>query len=405
MTIPFSSAGHPCSPNLVVGNILLLVVGSSFLVGTVHGTEIHAEGMQDQRVATMDLDVTYSEPFGYLSGIRELADGRVLVADPVGQVLLRIDMDAGTADTLGRQGRGPQEYNGPDQVFPLPGDSTLLVDLGNGRLIVIDPDGVFVEWIPTNPTTGKRRKRPEFVDGAGHSYFTALSNQSDSIPVYRFDRASGEETQVAQTCCTEYARRELRRVKPMYVQYDDWAVGTDGRLAVIRTNGFSVDWHFPDGQVSQGPPNDVENFALNRQTMESAVDTRNATAIWMYTLMDAASGKVSNRVIQRGVPEGSRVGVDDFTWPETLPINRVGGVRISPSGEVWVERLMPFGEPARFEVFDDNGTHRGFLELPSNSRIIGFRDRTETDNIAYVARTDNVGLIWLDRYRVLRIPE
>ena len=90
------------------------------------------------RLATLELDATFPEAFSYLSGVRKLSDGRILAADPIGQVLLRLDLDAGTADTLGRQGPGPQEYDGPDQVFPLPGDSTLLIDLSNGRLTVID---------------------------------------------------------------------------------------------------------------------------------------------------------------------------------------------------------------------------------------------------------------------------
>ena len=72
--------------------------------------------------------------------VRELPDGRVLVADPLGQVLVAIDMGAGTADTIGRRGAGPGEYDQPDAVSPLSGDSTLLVDLGNGRRSILGPD-------------------------------------------------------------------------------------------------------------------------------------------------------------------------------------------------------------------------------------------------------------------------
>ena len=108
------------------------------------------------RFATLEPEASYPHAFSYLSGVRELSDGKIMTADPVSQVLLRLDLDAGTADTLGRQGAGPNEYNGPDHVFPLPADSTLLVDLGNGRLSVIDPDGLFVYSTPMTTATGER---------------------------------------------------------------------------------------------------------------------------------------------------------------------------------------------------------------------------------------------------------
>ena len=72
----------------------------------------------DRRAATLELEATYPEGFSFLNGVRELPDGRVLAADPLAQILLRIDLDASTADTLGRLGPGPQEYEQPDQVFP-----------------------------------------------------------------------------------------------------------------------------------------------------------------------------------------------------------------------------------------------------------------------------------------------
>ena len=73
---------------------------------------------------------------------------KVLVADPVGEVLVRADFGTGRADTLGGVGSGPQEYRSPDRVLPLPADSSLLVDLGNGRLTVVSPRGDFADWVP-----------------------------------------------------------------------------------------------------------------------------------------------------------------------------------------------------------------------------------------------------------------
>jgi hypothetical protein len=95
-----------------------------------------------------EADVRFSEPFGMVTTVREMRDGRLLVADPLGQALMAVDLAAGTADTIGRVGPGPGEYSQPDLVMPLPGDSSLFADLGNGRLVVLGPDLSFGETFP-----------------------------------------------------------------------------------------------------------------------------------------------------------------------------------------------------------------------------------------------------------------
>ncbi len=176
MTRLLNSWGIPFRSGIMSGDLKVLLVLPCLLTTALGGCENELEDVQDGRVATLELDATYPEPFSYLSGVRELTDGRILAADPMSQVLLRIDLETGAVDTLGRHGKGPQEYEGPDQVFPLPGDSTLLVDLGNGRLTVIDPEGTFANWTPMSSPTDDGRLRtvhPRFVDAAGNLYATA----------------------------------------------------------------------------------------------------------------------------------------------------------------------------------------------------------------------------------------
>ena len=99
------------------------------LSGCAGGDVPPSSALAAGEVAHLELEASFPEPFSFVNSVREMADGTIMAADPLGQVLLRMDLSAGTADTLGRVGEGPQEYQQPDQVFPLPGDSTLLVDL------------------------------------------------------------------------------------------------------------------------------------------------------------------------------------------------------------------------------------------------------------------------------------
>ena len=112
---------------------IFLAMPAAIVLASCGGDAESAMPGGETRLATLELDATAPVSFSYLSGVRELSDGSLLAADPTSQVLLRVNLEAGTVDTIGRQGAGPQEYEGPDGVFPLPGDSTLLVDLGNAN--------------------------------------------------------------------------------------------------------------------------------------------------------------------------------------------------------------------------------------------------------------------------------
>ena len=52
---------------------------------------------------------TFPEDFGAIQAVRELADGTVLVADPLGGALYAVDLDSGTRTQVGMEGQGPEE--------------------------------------------------------------------------------------------------------------------------------------------------------------------------------------------------------------------------------------------------------------------------------------------------------
>jgi hypothetical protein len=378
-----------------------------FVALALGGCENEMGRTQDGRVATLELDATYPEPFSYLSRVRELSDGTILAADPIGQVLLRLDLDAGTADTIGRQGAGPQEYEGPDEVFSLPGDSTLLIDLGNGRHTVIDPEGTFVAWTPRTTKNesapgGIRTVHPQFVDTAGNIYLTApywLEGSPDSFAIHRIDRVSGIETPVARGWVPAAARFRPGGKRPMLVPHDAWAVGADGRVTVVRANGYSVDWYLTDGSMIHGAPNDIETFLVGLAEKQAEVESYNANAT--FTRSWSQGGTIQRMQVSRGMPPGTELDVDEFEWPEMMPV--FSRVLVSPRGEAWVERYMPAAGPGRVDVFDNGGIRLGFIELPPQSKVIGFGTGAEPGFDVYLTRTDDVGLIWLERYRVLRV--
>ena len=73
-----------------------------------------------QKLALTKPDAAYAEPFTSIRGVRELANGKVLVSDVQDKVVQLVDLAAGTAIKIGREGQGPEEYMLPMGLFAMP---------------------------------------------------------------------------------------------------------------------------------------------------------------------------------------------------------------------------------------------------------------------------------------------
>ena len=84
-------------------------------------------------------DATFPHGFTTVAGIRELADGRVILVDLYNGVQV-IDAAWASMRQVGRRGSGPGEYRDPRKIFALAGDSSAVFDHQTGLLLVITPD-------------------------------------------------------------------------------------------------------------------------------------------------------------------------------------------------------------------------------------------------------------------------
>ena len=177
----------------VVAGVVALTLG---LAGTAQAQSV---------LRLTEPEAVFPESFSFVSAVRALPDGRLLIADPLENALKLVDMAAGTVSIVGRVGQGPDEYRQPDAVWALPGDSTLLVDLGNGRLVTLGPD---MDFGPTTPIAqgepqpgvmggGLSIVIPRGVDRQGRVYFQPFGGMRpgggvpDSTAVARWDRGTG----------------------------------------------------------------------------------------------------------------------------------------------------------------------------------------------------------------------
>lgn len=354
-------------------------------------------------------EATFPHAFALAQRARELPDGRVLIADPLGQVLIAADLSTGSADTLGGVGQGPGEYRQPDAVFRLPGDSTLLVDLGNARLTAIGPSGEFAATWPIaqtapGPGGGLLIVLPRGVDSDGRIYFQPMGGGRgpqlpDSAAVVRWSRADGTMDTVTLVKLPEMTRimaggagnQNVRiGVRPLTAQ-DDWAVAWDGRVAVARAGEYRVEWVHPDGHTVRGPRVVYDPVPVRNADKEEWLEERaNGLAIGMS--IENGRRQMSFR---RGGGDTDESRIDAFEWPAAKPAFRGGGVWVAPDGTVWVRRHVPAGEPPMFDRFDSRAVLVGRIEAPKGREIVGFGRGS-----VYLVRTDELGLQWLERYRL-----
>ena len=356
-------------------------------------------------------DATFSQEFGFVRGVRELPDGRVLVADGPGQALVLVDFATGTADTIGREGRGPGEYLQPDGLWSMPGDSTLLVDLGNGRLSMIGPDFEFgrtARIAEGDPMTGQLSIRlPRGTDYSGRLYYEAASRMRpdgslrDSAAVLRWDPVQEAEDTVAMVKLDDLVVQRSggpnnesanMRPKPMSPR-DAWAVARDGRIGVVRAADYRVEWIEPDGRVVRGPAVDYEPVSVGVGEKEAYLEELGRGGLMIS--VEAENGQMRTS-FRRGPGRRGGPAADDLEWPDVMPAFQSSRVFATPSGELWVERSVAADVAPTFDVFDAQAQLIKQVVFPKGRRVVGFGDGT-----VYVVNVDEFDLNWLERYRVV----
>src|SRR6187402_1232343 len=242
-----------------------------------------------QNVPTRTLskaDAEYPEPFTQVTGVRELKDGRIIVIDPRDKTVQALDLKAGTAVKLGREGSGPGEYGMPFRLLPLPNDTSAVVDMLNNRMLLINPDakvGGFVDLnVPAPAGRGDGRgggmmmiggQMPTSSDAKGRMYMQGMPFRmtetgpvtADSVPMVRWDRASGKRDTLAWQRVAQGSTQVSSRggrgnmsfrvgAGAPFTGADIMAVAPDGRVAIAHHDPYSVDFVNEAGQRTRGQP-------------------------------------------------------------------------------------------------------------------------------------------------------
>lgn len=364
-----------------------------------------------------------SGDFGSVNDARVRPDGSLLVADGTGGELVLVDLDLGTRTVVGGRGEGPGEYQAPTRIWPLPGDSTLLLDVSNNRLTVLTPDLSFGATRPMfemNPDGGILVLNPRVIDGLGRMYTTngfsmnlgpgaGDGSGSDSIPVVRATLDDLTADTVARLAPESTSRVEVRRnqgdrmvtmQRTPYSSSDSWGVAPDGSVVVARAADYQLEWISSDGSVRNGTPVAWDAVPVGQAEKEAWIREQSGRSVQSATFMTGGGGGASPGAGMAGAAaramtlRGGSEDVDDYEWPETLP-PFTGGIRIDPLGRAWLRRHQPAGAPFLYDIFTPDAEHAGTVELAEGRNVIGFGE-----GVVYATFRDEVDLVYIERYRL-----
>ncbi len=376
-------------------------------VTLLHGLPARAQRIDHFRLQAADRE--FPEPFSQISGLRELSDRRLLIADRQEKTLRSINLRTGESRELGRVGGGPGEYQTPGELLPLPGDSTLMVDFANLRMSVIAPSGRIVRSSPLMRTD--LFVRPAGTDAKGRVYFemssfTFSSSSSgqieipDSAAVARWDTQSDRIDTVGYVKLPTRSRQaegiriqggniRLRGgsvLSRAFPTQDVWAVTADGQIAFVRADDYHVEWVDERGQKTVGPRVEHEPVPVHQEDKEAWADRMSSRSGMMILAGGSGGGSRSIRM--------PRPNIDEIEWPDVKPPFPRQAARVTPEGKLWVERHGKLGEPQTFDVFDSRGIRTKQVVLPAGRRLVGFGR-----GVLFAIRTDDDDLQWLEQYR------
>lgn len=381
---------------------------------------------QQQPRALPPANATFDEPFSQVAGLRELANGKVLVADGRDKIVTLVDFASGEQVKVGREGSGPGEFGLPARLFAAPGDTTLLFDPLNSRYLVIGPDAkpkstFMVETAaPAGPAGGGGG--PRFVgmsmartgDARGRLYAEGAPISmgpdgrpvtADSTVITRYDRGTRKLDTLAwlrlpRNNAQVSGGRDNMSVRigganPLAAR-DEWAVFPDGRVAIVRAADYHVDWVLPNGTRRAGAPIAFSPIRMTEadKREEEALRNRARANQMMVTMSQGPNGV--QRSAQMG-PGPNAPPLEPLTdWPAVKPPFRPGvaSVWARPNGDLWVRRTEPAGAKGTlYDVIDASGKVAYQVRIPEGLNLVGFGNGT-----IYTTKADADDLLYLQRH-------
>lgn len=411
------------------------------------------------------------DSLGSVTAAVQVAGGRVYVNDILAHRVLLYDSTLSSVTVVADSVSGGANAYGsrPGTLLRYRGDSALFITPAALSMLVLSPAGTIVRTMAMPPAGGGLPAllgsifgTPGFDAQGRLAYYSPVRLNFRGLPsagpmamvppdsalIVRFDFA----TRTLDTAASIRIARSRTLVNrddqgrfavtitafpPMTV--DDWAVTSDGSIAVVRGRDYHVDWLNADGSWTASPRmayawermNDDEKTALidsSATVMQTNMDSMAArvqrgAAIGAGPRMEArgaevgpgGGGTMQVTIAAPGAGEGRGGGGGGGGGPTTTvnmtkptviraeladvpdyrPAFRQGAVRADVDGRLWIRTSKIVDGRPVYDIVDRSGQVTDRVQLPQFRTIAGFGP-----GVVYLAVRDSVGGTHLERARV-----
>ena len=367
-------------------------------------------------------------------GLKQLPDGRVLVNDYARRRLIVFDNTLSSfsvvADSIGT---GSKAYPvlAPRLFVPYLADTTLFADVGARVYLVIGPNGTIGRTmapnrpvdvtallmigagVPGADAQGRLLFRAPFESGrrplptpasmdtvwiARANLDTRTVDTVGFVFLPRPPQSTGPTTANPNAPVTTF-------VNPVPGALDDWAVLSDGSLAIVRGHDYHIDWLYADGTRASTQKMPFDWRRLTDEDKQAKIDS----AKRIVDSVTASGGHFSRTLRPRLTADGRMV--TDTAYPEVrfvplkdiadyVPPIRSGALNPDLDGNLWI--LPTTSVQAKggllYDVVNKKGEIFERVQLPVGRDIAGFG----RGGIVYLSRLDGTSGYYVERTTVMR---
>ncbi len=440
--------------------ILAIAVGAAVAGGGMCAPRASAQSIPTTR--SLGKVVAIGPTLRTVTEVRPLSDGRVLVNDAgAHQVVLFDSMLTHPVVVLDSTGVPNRRYGRSGSLIPFLGDSTLFVDWDGKAFLVLDPAGAIarVMALPTGklPTAKSRldakgrlvfdarqgRASPNVLPGGARGpttttidYWTVFAHDFttralDTVFQFKPDTIFRAPTPALGGAAADAAAAAVATmvVQPpppaLFPVRNDWALMSDGTLAVVHGQDYHIDWVDADGKITPSAkiPHEwkqlsdddkvrmadsmtAERDSANRvelathagaaaQNGQATYDEMGRIQGWL-PLAPSRGGGTPAAVTPRPPPPQALVRVSPRSIPEYLP-PFMAGVLADRDNHLWIPLSMTMVPPPDrvYDIVDRSAKLIDRIRVTSAS-IVGFG---AGGNVYLFVRDGDSGRLERVRYR------
>jgi hypothetical protein len=442
-TLPAPSTSPRTNPmrRALVATCSALAIAAPATVPAQNATELAATVRQKlqqiQGVPVIDLPqpvIRSSVTFGGPIGVRQVASGKVMVNDGRLRQIKLFDSTLTAFTMVSDSTPGTSIYYGPYgmQLIPYFGDSSLFGDFPSQTILLLNGAGGVARAIapPPDPSAmgSLLGQRKAGIDPKGRLIYAStagtmmmknfdpatgkssvrVTSPPDSSPIVRADLDSRRVDTLARIKRASYGghlsvvprpdgKGDMMKVtiNPLR-DPDEWAVLSDGTIAIVRSHDYHVDWIHPDGTRSATEKLPFDWKRLTDQDKQKLIDSAraamnldaaNAAALAALNAPEPARGDpASGGRGQRGGggASGGGRGGRGGTFTEITPANEISdfypplrddAATADMDGNLWILPTTSAQSKNGELVYDVVNPKKGLFErvrMPAGRSVLGF---------------------------------